>query len=112
MQTRTRLRTLVPSLPSTLLWVAVSLCATTAMANEPLQIDSQGSFLAGGTTKKESGTFDPLKPSNPDGQSYHGDHVYAFYQKPVDIDTLGLIVSRAFHVQALEKESARLAARA
>lgn len=35
-----------------------------------------------------------------------------FYQKPVDIDTLGLIVSRAFHVQALEKENARLAARA
>lgn len=34
---------------------------------------------------------------------------YDFYQKPVDIDELGLIVSRAFHVQALEKENARLA---
>jgi len=34
-----------------------------------------------------------------------------FYQKPVDIDTLGLIVSRAFHVHALERENARLAAR-
>lgn len=34
---------------------------------------------------------------------------YDFYQKPVDIDELGLIVSRAFHVHALEKENLRLA---
>lgn len=34
-----------------------------------------------------------------------------FYQKPVDIDTLGLIVKRAFHVHALERENARLADR-
>ncbi len=35
---------------------------------------------------------------------------YDFYQKPVDIDELGMIVRRAFHVQALEAENARLAA--
>jgi two-component system NtrC family response regulator len=34
---------------------------------------------------------------------------YDFYQKPVDIDELGLIVRRAFHVHALEKENVRLA---
>ncbi len=34
-----------------------------------------------------------------------------FYQKPIDIDQLGLIVARAFHVQALEAENRRLAAR-
>jgi two-component system NtrC family response regulator len=33
-----------------------------------------------------------------------------FYAKPVDIDTLGMIVKRAFHVHALEAENARLAA--
>ena len=32
-----------------------------------------------------------------------------FYQKPIDIDTLGLIVARAFHVHALEQENRRLA---
>lgn len=37
---------------------------------------------------------------------------YDFYQKPVDIDELGLIVGRAFHVHALEQENARLATRA
>lgn len=31
-----------------------------------------------------------------------------FYQKPVDIDELGAIVRRAFHVQALESENRRL----
>ncbi|PKP93669.1 MAG: PEP-CTERM-box response regulator transcription factor [Alphaproteobacteria bacterium HGW-Alphaproteobacteria-16] len=35
-----------------------------------------------------------------------------FYQKPIDIDALGLIVARAFHVHALEEENRRLAARA
>lgn len=32
-----------------------------------------------------------------------------FYQKPIDIDELGLIVRRAFHVHALESENRRLA---
>lgn len=40
----------------------------------------------------------------------HG--AWDFYQKPIDIDQLGLIVSRAFHVQALEVENRRLSARA
>jgi two-component system, NtrC family, response regulator len=34
---------------------------------------------------------------------------YDFYQKPVDIDELGLIVRRAFHVYQLEDENRRLA---
>lgn len=36
---------------------------------------------------------------------------FDFYMKPVDIDELGFIVSRAFHVAALEAENRRLAAR-
>ncbi len=38
------------------------------------------------------------------------DGAWDFYQKPVDIDELGLIVKRAFHVHALESENARLSA--
>jgi two-component system NtrC family response regulator len=34
-----------------------------------------------------------------------------FYAKPIDIDALGVIVARAFHVHALEAENRRLAAR-
>jgi len=36
---------------------------------------------------------------------------YDFYQKPVDIEALGLIVRRAFHVQRLEQENRKLAAK-
>ncbi len=39
------------------------------------------------------------------------DGAWDFYAKPIDIDSLGLIVSRAFHVHALEAENRRLAAR-
>ena len=40
------------------------------------------------------------------------DGAWDFYQKPIDIDALGLIVARAFHVHALETENRRLAERA
>jgi two-component system NtrC family response regulator len=33
---------------------------------------------------------------------------YDFYKKPVDIDELGLIVARAFHVHDIEQENRRL----
>jgi two-component system NtrC family response regulator len=37
------------------------------------------------------------------------DGAWDFYAKPIDIDALGLIVARAFHVHALEAENRRLA---
>ena len=40
------------------------------------------------------------------------DGAWDFYAKPIDIDQLGLIVARAFHVHALEAENRRLATRA
>ena len=39
-----------------------------------------------------------------------GQGAWDFYAKPIDIDALGLIVARAFHVHALEAENRRLAA--
>ena len=40
-----------------------------------------------------------------------GEGAWDFYGKPIDIDALGLIVARAFHVHALEAENRRLAAK-
>ena len=37
---------------------------------------------------------------------------YDFYQKPVDIDELGLIVKRAFHLHEIEEENRKLSERA
>jgi len=39
-----------------------------------------------------------------------GSGAYDFYEKPVDVDTLRLIVSRAFHIYELEAENRRLQA--
>ncbi len=50
---------------------------------EPLVIQKQGSFAAGGTVKKNPGTFNPKNPT-PEGQTLHGDHAYVTYQIPVN----------------------------
>jgi len=51
---------------------------------EPLMIQEQGSFAVGGTVIENPGTFDPRSPAEPAGQTFHGDHAYVFYQKPVN----------------------------
>ena len=58
----------------------------------PLVIQEQGSFAAGGTMTTAPGTFDPLKPLKPAGQTYRGDHAYAFYQIPVNARKLPIVM--------------------
>jgi len=58
--------------------------AADAVKPEPLVIQEQGSFAVGGTSTTAPGTFDPLKPLDPAGQTYHGDHAFAFYQVPAN----------------------------
>lgn len=50
---------------------------------EPLVLEEQSSFAVGGSVVSAPGTFDQFKPADPQGQTLHGDHVYAFYQRPV-----------------------------
>jgi len=57
----------------------------------PLVIQEQGSFAVGGTVITSPGTFDPNKPT-PDGQTFHGDHAYVFYQTPVNARKLPLVL--------------------
>ncbi len=59
--------------------IAVSSCITTKQ--QPIILHDQGSFSVGGTVITNPGTFDPYKPS-PEGQTFHGDHAYVFYQIP------------------------------
>lgn len=68
-------------------------------SNEPLLIQEQGSFAAGGTVVTAPGTFDPIKhgafnPSNQasEGQTLHGDHAYVFYQVPANARKLPLVM--------------------
>ncbi len=50
---------------------------------KPLVIEQQGSFTVGGTKITEHGNFDLNNALKPQGQTFHGDHAYAFYQIPV-----------------------------
>ena len=52
-------------------------------AKNVLTIEEQGSFAVGGSKRIEPGSFDVNNALKPQGQTYHGDHAYAFYQKPL-----------------------------
>jgi len=72
------------------LCVSDSIFAQTAQKKDPLIIEEQGSFAVGGTVITNPGKYDPVKRS-PDGQTFHGDHAYVFYQKPVGAKRLPLV---------------------
>lgn len=63
----------------TTIMTAVSASAQTKP--EPLVIQDQGSFAVGGTTLSAPGTYNNNRPTA-EGQTFHGDHLYAFYQIP------------------------------
>jgi pimeloyl-ACP methyl ester carboxylesterase len=77
--------------------VAILITACTS-TQQPLTIQQQGSFAAGGTVITAPGTFDPIRqgaynPAGPDstGQTLHGDHAYVFYQVPANARKLPLV---------------------
>lgn len=47
----------------------------------PLVIQEQGSFAVGGKVLSRPGTYNNNMPTS-EGQTLHGDHLYAFYQVP------------------------------
>lgn len=64
------------------LLLAISGLSLHAQINEKmLIIREQGSFAIGGTVMANPGTFNPYNPT-PEGQTFHGDHAYVFYQIP------------------------------
>jgi pimeloyl-ACP methyl ester carboxylesterase len=72
------------------------LAAAGAMADqkakpEPLTIQAQGSFAVGGTVLNTPGTYNNDKPTA-EGQSFHGDHLYAFYQIPQNPKALPIVM--------------------
>ena len=58
---------------------------------EPMVIQDQGSFAVGGSVIENRGTFDAVKRT-PEGQTFHGDHAYIFYQIPVDARKYPLVM--------------------
>ncbi|OCP35974.1 hypothetical protein BC360_26580 [Ensifer sp. LC163] len=81
---------------TSLLVATAMFAATGAVADqkgkpEPLLIQEQGSFAVGGAAVNTPGTYDNNKPSA-EGQSFHGDHLYAFYQVPQNPKALPIVM--------------------
>ena len=78
--------------------VVTSGCAALAGSDRPapLMIREQGSFAVGGTVIAHPGTYDPMKPQAPDGQTFHGDHAYVFYQVPANARKFPLVLWHGF----------------
>jgi hypothetical protein len=62
----------------------------------PLIIQEQGSFAVGGSVITQPGTYDAMKQQAPDGQTFHGDHAYVFYQIPVNARKFPLVLWHGF----------------
>jgi pimeloyl-ACP methyl ester carboxylesterase len=62
--------------------IFVSLTSSAQTKKKPFVIQEQGSFTVGGTVITNPGTFNPYNQT-PEGQTFHGDHAYVFYQVPV-----------------------------
>ncbi|CAK7255788.1 MULTISPECIES: alpha/beta hydrolase [unclassified Shinella] len=58
---------------------------------EPLTIQDQGSFAVGGTVVNTPGTYNNNVPTA-EGQTFHGDHLYAFYQVPPNPKALPIVM--------------------
>ncbi|QGY48195.1 alpha/beta hydrolase [Maribellus comscasis] len=69
--------------------ISFSSCKTTR--EDVMIIKDQGSFAVGGTVKENPGTFNTITRT-PEGQTFHGDHAYVFYQIPAETHKYPLVM--------------------
>ncbi|KAF1684955.1 alpha/beta hydrolase [Pseudoxanthomonas broegbernensis] len=70
----------------------------------PLVIQEQGSFAVGGKVVGAPGTYDNNHPT-PAGQTFHGDHLYAFYQVPQNPRPLPIVMLHGAYQSARSWET-------
>ncbi|RQP05382.1 MAG: alpha/beta fold hydrolase [Paracoccus sp. BP8] len=69
----------------------IAASGASAQQAEPLVISEQGSFAVGGSVATTPGTYNNNAPTA-EGQSVHGDHLYAFYQIPQDARSTPIVM--------------------
>lgn len=75
----------------TSLTACTTLSRTSSHATGPLVIQEQGSFAVGGKVMSAPGTYNNNNPTSA-GQTFHGDHLYAFYQVPQNPKALPIVM--------------------
>ncbi|MFD4838385.1 alpha/beta fold hydrolase [Achromobacter sp. NPDC058515] len=89
---------------------ATSLTACTALPDGssrsagPLAIQEQGSFAVGGKVVSTPGTYSNNNPAS-QGQTFHGDHLYAFYQVPQNPRPLPIVMLHGAYQSARSWET-------
>ena len=81
---------------ATLIILAViNLTACSQQQGTPMIIHEQGSFAVGGSVLTNPGTFDVIERT-PEGQTFHGDHAYVYYQIPAKARKYPLVMWHGF----------------
>lgn len=70
----------------------------------PLILQDQGSFATGGAVLRTPGTYNNNAPTAA-GQSFHGDHLYAFYQVPQNARPLPIVMLHGAYQSAWSWET-------
>ena len=70
----------------------------------PLVIQEQGSFAVGGKVVSTPGAYDNNNPTSA-GQTFHGDHLYAFYQVPQNPKPLPIVMLHGAYQSARSWET-------
>jgi len=76
----------------------------TANAASALVIQEQGSFAVGGTVLSTPRTYNNNSPTT-EGQTFHGDHLYAFYQIPQSSKALPIVMLHGAYQSARSWET-------
>ena len=83
------------ALPLVVAFLATACATVSGTGNNSLRIQEQGSFAVGGTVVTAPGAY-VLNSRAPEGQTYHGDHAYVFYQVPEQARKLPLVLWHGF----------------
>ncbi|MCL8382884.1 MULTISPECIES: alpha/beta hydrolase [Xanthobacter] len=78
--------------------------AQQSVSTEPLVVQKQGSFAVGGTVIRTPGTYNNTAPTA-EGQTFHGDHLYAFYQVPQNSRLLPIVMLHGAYQSARSWET-------
>lgn len=81
-----------------------TLPADSSHSTGPLVIQEQGSFAVGGKVVTTPGTYNNNDPTSA-GQSFHGDHLYAFYQVPQNPKPLPIVMLHGAYQSARSWET-------
>lgn len=76
-------------------WLALAaavLLALPASAMQPVLLEDQGSFFAGGTVRTAEGTYRGNEDAaDLSGETLHGDHAYVFWQRPAHARSMAMV---------------------